>query len=69
MNIPDQFPLALILGNEMRGITEDVLSRCQQSIEIPQHGIKHSLNVATTAGIVIWECYRQFLLRRFSSAL
>ncbi len=69
INLPDMFPMALILGNEMRGITADVLSRCQNSIEIPQHGIKHSLNVATTAGIVIWECYRQFLLRRFSSAL
>jgi len=32
-----------------------------------QSGIKHSLNVATTAGIVLWECYRQFRLRRFLS--
>lgn len=64
------FPLALIFGNEMRGISADVLSICEQSLEIPQDGIKHSLNVATTAGIVLWECYRQFRLRRFlSSAL
>lgn len=52
------FPLALIFGNEMRGVSPDVLSRCTQSLEIPQGGIKHSLNVATSAGIVLWECYR-----------
>lgn len=70
ISLPEYFPLALILGNEMRGVDADVLSKCEASIEIPQHGIKHSLNVATTAGIVVWECYRQFLLRRFlSSAL
>ncbi|HUR30995.1 MAG TPA: RNA methyltransferase [Saprospiraceae bacterium] len=63
------FPLALIFGNEMRGISEEVLLRCEQSLEIPQDGIKHSLNVATTAGIVLWECYRQFRLRFLSSAL
>jgi len=61
------FPLALIFGNEMRGVAAEVLSMCKASLEIPQGGIKHSLNVATTAGIVIWECYRQYLLRRLSS--
>lgn len=66
----EKFPLALIFGNEMRGIDPEVLSMCENSIEIPQAGIKHSLNVATTAGIVLWECYRQFRLRRLlSSAL
>lgn len=64
------FPLALIFGNEMRGVDREVLAMCKSSIEIPQSGIKHSLNVATTAGIILWECYRQFRLRRFlSSAL
>lgn len=67
--LPELFPLALIFGNEMRGVRPEVLARCSNSLEIPQHGIKHSLNVATTAGIVMWECYRQFLRRRFSSAL
>jgi 23S rRNA (guanosine2251-2'-O)-methyltransferase len=64
------YPMALIFGNEMRGVSPDVLLMCNKSLEVPQGGIKHSLNVATTAGIVIWECYRQFRLRRFlSSAL
>ena len=66
-DLTDYFPLALIFGNEMRGIDQDVLRRCASGIEIPQHGIKHSLNVATAAGILMWECYRQFLLRRRSS--
>jgi tRNA G18 (ribose-2'-O)-methylase SpoU len=69
INIADWFPLAMVFGNEMRGVDKDVLSRCQKSIEIPQRGIKHSLNVATSAGIVLWECYRQNLLRRLGSGL
>ncbi|MDQ3017595.1 MAG: TrmH family RNA methyltransferase [Bacteroidota bacterium] len=69
VSFPEQMPMALIFGNEMRGIDASILSMCQQSIEIPQDGIKHSLNVATTAGIVMWECFRQFRRRRLSSAL
>lgn len=68
--LTDYFPIALIFGNEMRGVSQEVLLMCDKSLEVPQTGIKHSLNVATTAGIVIWESYRQFRLRRFlSSAL
>ncbi len=67
-SLPDLFPLALIFGNEMRGVSPEVLSLCEGSLEIPQDGVKHSLNVATTAGIVLWECYRQFRLRRFLSS-
>lgn len=59
VNLKEKFPLALIFGNEMRGVSPDVLARCESSLEIPQGGIKHSLNVATSAGIVLWECYRQ----------
>lgn len=59
----DYMPAALIFGNEMRGIEDSVLKRCRQSIEIPQQGIKHSLNVATSAGIVLWEFFRQYRLR------
>jgi tRNA G18 (ribose-2'-O)-methylase SpoU len=66
MDFNSHFPLALIFGNEMRGIDAEVLAMCASSLEIPQEGIKHSLNVATSAGIVIWECYRQCLRRRGS---
>ena len=49
---------ALVFGNEVRGIEQDVLDRCEGCIEIPQFGTKHSFNVSVSAGIVLWECYR-----------
>ena len=63
IDINAKLPFALVFGNEMRGIAPAVLLQCDSSIEIPQSGIKHSLNVATSAGIVLWECYRQFNYR------
>jgi 23S rRNA (guanosine2251-2'-O)-methyltransferase len=66
--IKGKLPMALILGNEMKGVNAEALQLCDGSIEIPQSGIKHSLNVATSAGIVLWECYRQFLRLRFFSS-
>ncbi len=50
--------LALIFGNEVHGISGEVLPMVDQAIEIPQHGTKHSLNVSVSAGIVIWEVCR-----------
>ena len=50
---------ALIFGNEVHGIEQDVLDGCEGCIEIPQFGTKHSFNVSVSAGIVIWEYYRQ----------
>lgn len=69
LHTSDFMPAALIFGNEMRGVEDSVLKRCQQSIEIPQEGIKHSLNVATSAGIVLWEFFRQYRLRCLESGL
>ncbi len=51
-------PLALVFGNEVQGVADEVLKEIGQAIEIPQHGTKHSLNVAVSAGIVIWEVCR-----------
>lgn len=48
---------ALVFGNEVKGVDEEVLKICDGCIEIPQFGTKHSLNVAVTAGIVIWDWY------------
>jgi tRNA G18 (ribose-2'-O)-methylase SpoU len=55
---PPQQPVALVFGNEVRGLSEDVLPLCDDFVEIPQHGSKHSLNVAVCAGIVLWEYCR-----------
>ena len=46
---------AFVLGNEVFGVNETVIERCDGCLEIPQFGTKHSLNVAVTSGIVMWE--------------
>jgi len=50
---------ALIFGNEVRGVEQGVVDACEASVEIPQFGTKHSFNVSVSAGIVLWELYRQ----------
>lgn len=52
---------AVILGNEVKGVQQSVVDMSDGCLEIPQFGTKHSLNVSTTAGIVIWEFARRFL--------
>ncbi|MDR0927864.1 MAG: RNA methyltransferase [Ignavibacteria bacterium] len=52
------FPLCLILGNELVGIDDDVLAECDDAIEIPMYGVKHSLNVGVAAGIAIYEAVK-----------
>jgi len=54
---------AIILGNEVKGVKQEVVNMCDASIEIPQYGTKHSLNVSVTAGIVIWDFFKQLNLR------
>lgn len=49
------FPLALIIGNEITGISQELLDLCDFSIEIPQYGIKQSLNVAVAYGVALYE--------------
>ncbi len=53
---------ALILGNEVKGVHQEVVDASDGCIEIPQYGTKHSLNVSTTAGIVIWEFAKRLLI-------
>lgn len=54
------FPLCLVVGNEITGISQEVLDLCDYSIEIPQYGIKQSLNVAVAYGIAIFELRKIF---------
>ena len=51
--------LALIFGNELTGVSSEILGLCRASIEIPQIGTKHSLNISVAAGIVLWELVRK----------
>jgi 23S rRNA (guanosine2251-2'-O)-methyltransferase len=50
--------IAVIFGNEVRGVEQDTIFKCDGCIEIPQLGMKHSLNIATAAGVVLWEIIR-----------
>lgn len=45
---------AVVLGNEVKGVRQEVVDACDGCLEIPQYGTKHSLNVSVTAGIVVW---------------
>ena len=51
----NEFPLALVVGNEISGVSQELIEMCDFSIEIPQYGIKQSLNVAVAYGISIFE--------------
>lgn len=51
--------IALIFGNEVSGISDDILPLLDESIEIPQFGTKHSFNVSVSIGIIIWEIFKK----------
>lgn len=49
---------AVVMGNEVKGVQQEVVNLCDNCIEIPQYGTKHSLNVSVTTGIVIWDFFK-----------
>lgn len=53
--------VAVILGNEVHGVHQEVIDACDGCLEIPQYGTKHSMNVSVTAGIIIWEIVRKLI--------
>ena len=52
--------LALVFGNEVKGVEQKVINICDGAIEIPQYGTKHSFNIAVSAGIVLWDIFQKF---------
>ena len=54
--------IALVFGNEVTGVEQTTIHACDGCIEIPQLGMKHSLNIATAAGVVLWELVRKRLI-------
>ena len=52
--------VAIVLGNEVFGVDDEVLALCDGAIEIPQYGTKHSFNVSVAGAIVIWEISKKF---------
>lgn len=58
---PSDKKIALVFGNEVSGVEESTILGCDGCIEIPQMGMKHSLNIATAAGVVLWEIVRKLI--------
>ena len=54
--------VAFVFGNEVKGVAQDIVDLCDGVLEIPQHGIKHSLNISVSAGMVLWEAFKRFAL-------
>jgi tRNA G18 (ribose-2'-O)-methylase SpoU len=48
----------VVFGNEVTGVEQNTIHLCDHVLEIPQFGMKHSLNIATAAGVVLWEIVR-----------
>ena len=53
---------ALVFGNEVKGVSQDVVDMSDSVLEIPQFGTKHSLNISVSAGAVLWECCKKLKL-------
>lgn len=56
----EDFPLALLIGNEITGVSDEALAECEFSLSIPMLGAKHSLNVSVAYGVAVFECLRVF---------
>ena len=53
--------LAFIFGNEVKGVSNEVIELFDESIEIPQFGTKHSLNISVSVGVVLWEVIKRLM--------
>lgn len=62
-NFGENEKIAFIFGNEVSGVDEKTISLCDGCIEIPQFGVKHSLNVSVAAGIVLWQAVSSYILK------
>ena len=58
LDLANNEKIAVIFGNEKAGVEQETIRQCEGCIEIPQLGMKHSLNIATAAGVVLWEIVR-----------
>ncbi len=57
------YPLCIVVGYEVHGVSDDVLAMCDAAIEIPMFGIKHSLNVAVAYGIVVYHAVMTYQMK------
>ncbi len=64
MSLTCKAKYAFAFGHEVRGVEQTVIDHSDSCIEIPQAGTKHSLNVAVSAGIILWEVFRQLTFKK-----
>lgn len=60
--VPEDERTAIVFGNEVKGVQQEVVDQCDGCIEIPQFGTKHSLNVSVSCGVVLWDLYSKMKL-------
>ncbi len=58
-NVDKSKTYAIVMGNEVKGVQQEVVSKSDYCVEIPQYGTKHSLNISVTTGIVIWDLFNK----------
>lgn len=63
IRIEPEEKIAVVFGNEVTGVEQSTIALCDGCIEIPQIGMKHSLNIATAAGVILWELVRSRIIR------
>lgn len=57
--LPKDKKIALVFGNEVRGVSQDAMDLVDKCLEVPQFGTKHSFNISVCVGIVVWELFRK----------
>lgn len=63
-NWPQEHPVALVFGNEVKGVAEAVMAQVDGAIEVPQFGTKHSLNISVCLGIMVWDLFKKVKYQR-----
>ena len=58
-SVDSKQPLAIVLGNEVKGVSQEVVDASDRCVEIPQEGTKHSLNISCCAAIVMWHLFNK----------
>lgn len=56
---PSTEKIAIVFGNEVKGVEQEVIDKSDVVIEIPQHGTKHSLNISVSCGVVVWDLFNK----------
>ena len=59
--VEQETKVALVFGNEVKGVSQDIMNVVDGAIEVPQFGTKHSLNISVCLGVVVWELFRQMM--------